>query len=143
MEAAKMNYRTPGLMASLAWHGWQFVCLRGDWRRMPDAKGFLGVLLCLVLMGGLAEQWVRGHALSVGVGVSCVWLAFLLWVASPGGRINRRLASALALLTIVIQSGLIVASWLPLLEWPVAIWSGLALMCLLSEGIRDGAETRR
>ena len=56
---------------------------------------------------------------------------------------NRRLAAALALLSIVIQFGLIIASWVPMMEWPVAIWSGIALMHLISQGARDGAGTLR
>lgn len=136
-----MNHATPGLLASLAWHGWQFLRLRGEWRAMPDSKAFLGVLLFFVLFGGLGEQWVRGHPLSVAIGVSFAWIVFLVWVASPGGRLNHRLASALALLSIVIQWGLIIASWLPLLEWPVAIWSGIALMHLMSQGTRNNAGT--
>jgi hypothetical protein len=141
MENRKMNYRTPGLLASLAWHGLQFLRLRGEWRAMPDSRAFLGVLLLFVLFGGLGEQWVRGHPLSVAVGVSLAWIALLIWVASPAGRLNHRLASALALLSIVIQCGLIIASWIPLLEWPVAIWSGIALMHLMSQGTRINPET--
>ena len=138
-----MNQRTLGLFASLAWHGWQFLRLRGDWRAMPESKGFLGVLLILVFIGGIGEQWVRSRPISVAVGVSLVWIAFLIWVASPGGRINHRLAAAVALLSIVIQWGLIAASWLPLLEWPVAIWSGIALMHLMTQGSRGSAGTWR
>ena len=110
---------------------------------MPDDKGFLGALLLLVLVGGVAEQWVRSRSITVAFGVTLTWMAILLWMASPGGRINRRLAAALALLSIVIQFGLIIASWVPLMEWPVAIWSGVALMHLISQGARDGAGTLR
>ena len=110
---------------------------------MPESKGFLGVLLILVFIGGIGEQWVRSRPISVAVGVSLVWIAFLVWVASPGGRINHRLAAAVALLSIVIQWGLIAASWLPLLEWPVAIWSGIALMHLMTQGSRGSAGTWR
>jgi hypothetical protein len=138
-----MNKRNPGLLASLAWHGWQFLRLRGDWKMMPDEKGFLGSLLLLMLVGGVAEQWVRSRSIAVAIGITLVWMVILLWMASPGGRINRRLAAALALLSIVIQFGLIIASWVPVMEWPVAIWSGVALMHLISHGARDGAGTLR
>lgn len=138
-----MNHRSPGLLASLAWQGWQFLRLRGDWRSMPDSRGFLGLLLLLALIGGIGEQWVRSRPISVAIGVSLVWIAFLLWVASPGGRINVRLAAALTLLSIVIQWGLIAASWIPQLEWPVAIWSGIALMHLMTQGARGSAGTWR
>lgn len=138
-----MMHRNLGLLASLAWHGWQFLRLRGDWRAMPDSKAFLGTLLIFVLLGGLGEQWVRGHPLPVAVGVSLVWIGFLIWIASPDRRLNHRLASALALLSMVIQWGLIIASWIPLLEWPVAIWSGIALMHLMSQGTRNNAKTWR
>ena len=138
-----MKNRNPGLLASLAWHGWQFLRLRGDWKMMPDASGFLGALLLLVLVGGVAEQWVRSRSIAVAIGITLAWMVILLWMASPGGRINRRLAAALALLSIVIQFGLILASWVPVMEWPVAIWSGVALMHLISQGARDGAGTLR
>ena len=138
-----MTHRTPGLLASMAWHGLQFLRLRGDWRAMPESKGFLGILLLLVLIGGVAEQWVRNRSILVAIGVTLAWMAILFWMASPGGRINRRLAAALALLSIVIQFGLIIASWVPVMEWPVAIWSGVALMHLISQGARDGAGTLR
>lgn len=136
-----MKARNPGLLALLAWHGGQFLRLRGDWKAMPDDKGFLGSLMLWVLIGGVAEQWVRNRSLPVAVGVTLTWMGILLWMASSDGRINRRLASALALLSIVIQFGLIIASWVPLMEWPVAIWSGIALMHLISRGARDGAGT--
>ncbi len=110
---------------------------------MPDEKGFLGSLLLLMLVGGVAEQWVRSRSIAVAIGITLVWMVILLWMASPGGRINRRLAAALALLSIVIQFGLIIASWVPVMEWPVAIWSGVALMHLISHGARDGAGTLR
>lgn len=138
-----MKDRNPGLLPSLVLHGWQLLRLRGDWKAMPDDKGFLGALLLLVLVGGVAEQWVRSRSITVAFGVTLAWMTILLWMASPGGRINRRLAAALALLSIVIQFGLIIASWVPMMEWPVAIWSGIALMHLISQGARDGAGTLR
>ena len=143
LERSEMKDRNPGLLASLVLHGWQFLRLRGDWKAMPDDKGFLGALLLLVLVGGVAEQWVRSRSITVAIGVTLTWMAILLWMASPGGRINLRLAAALALLSIVIQFGLIIASWVPMMEWPVAIWSGIALMHLISQGARDGAGTLR
>ena len=138
-----MKVRNPGLLASLALHSWQFLRMRGDWKAMPDDKGFLGSLLFFVLVGGVTEQWVRSRSITVAFGVTLAWMAILLWMASPSGRINRRLAAALALLSIVIQFGLIIASWITVMEWPVAIWSGIALMHLISQGARDGAGTVR
>jgi hypothetical protein len=143
LELSEMKVKNHGLLASLAFHGWQFLRLRGDWKAMPGDKGFLGALLPLVLVGGVAEQWVRSRSITVAIGVTLTWMAILLWMASPGGRINLRLAAALALLSIVIQFGLIIASWVPMMEWPVAIWSGIALMHLISQGARDGAGTVR
>ena len=143
LEGSEMKVRNPGLLASLALHSWQFLRMRGDWKAMPDDKGFLGSLLFFVLVGGVTEQWVRSRSITVAFGVTLAWMAILLWMASPGGRINRRLAAALALLSIVIQFGLIIASWVPVMEWPVAIWSGIALMHLISQGARDGAGTVR
>lgn len=106
---------------------------------MPDSTAFLRIVLSLVVLGGMAEQTVRGHSLLIAIVVTVSWLAILLWSSSKEGRINRRLASALGLLSIVIQSGLILTIWLPATEWPVAIWSGIAVMHLLSQADQDGA----
>ncbi len=136
-----MQAKNSGLLSALIWHGWQFLRLRGDWRAMPEAKGFVSVLLFLVFCGGVAEQLVRHRSIPVAIGVTVAWMAIIIWVAIEDGRLNRRLAAALALLSAVIQTGLILASWLPPLEWPVAIWSGIALMHLISQGTRYRAGT--
>jgi hypothetical protein len=128
-----------GLIRSLAWHGWNLLRLRGDWKSMPDSSSFLVVVLVLVFLGGLAEQISRGHSLLVAVVVTVSWLAILLWSTSTGGRTNRRLASALGVLSMAIQVGLILSTWVPVFEWPVAIWSGIAVMHLLTQASQDGA----
>ena len=134
-----MGQAKHGLMESLAWQGWNLLRLRGDWKAMPDSTAFLRIVLSLVVLGGMAEQTVRGHSLLIAIVVTVSWLAILLWSSSKEGRINRRLASALGLLSIVIQSGLILTIWLPAAEWLVAIWSGIAVVHLLSQAAQDGA----
>jgi hypothetical protein len=134
-----MGQTKSGLMTSLAWHGWNLLRLRGDWKSMPDATSFMGVVLGLVFVGGMAEQFARGRSLMIALGVTVAWLAVLLWASAKEGRINRRLASALGILSLVIQGGLVLASWLPAVEWPIAIWAGIAIMHLLSQASQDGA----
>jgi hypothetical protein len=106
---------------------------------MPDSRSFLGIVLFLVFLGGMAEQFARGHALLNAVVVTVSWLVILLWSSRQAGKINRRLAFALGLLSIMIQAGLILSTWMPAAEWPVAIWSGIAVMHLLSQASQDGA----
>lgn len=134
-----MENNSVGLIRSLAWQGWNLLRLRGDWKSMPDSSSFLAVVMVLVLLGGLAEQISRGHSLLMAVVVTVAWLAILLWSASTGGRTNRRLASALGVLSMAIQAGLILSTWVPAFEWPVAIWSGIAVMHLLTQASQDGA----
>jgi hypothetical protein len=134
-----MKNEKHGLMRSLAWHGWNLLRLRGDWKSMPEATSFMGVVLGSVFVGGMTEQIARGRSLTIAVGVTVAWLAILLWVSSEKRRINNRLASALGILSITIQVGLVVASWLPVVEWPIAIWAGIAIMHLLSKASQDGA----
>ena len=100
-----MNLAKPGLMASLCWHGWSLLRLRGDWKAMPDSRSFLGIVLILVFLGGMAEQFARGHALLTAVVVTVSWLVILLWSSRQAGTINRRLAFALGLLSIMVQMG--------------------------------------
>lgn len=134
-----MSLTKPGLMATLCWHGWNLLRLRGDWKSMPDSRSFLGIVLILVFLGGMAEQSARGHELLTAVVVTVSWLVILLWSSRQAGTINRRLAFALGLLSIMVQMGLILSTWMPAAEWPVAIWSGIAVMHLLSQASQDGA----
>jgi hypothetical protein len=134
-----MEINSGGLMRSLASQGWNFLRLRGDWKSMPDSSSFLAMVLVLVFLGGFAEQISRGHSFLMAVVVTVSWLAILLWSASTGGRINRRLASALGVLSVAIQVGLVLSTWIPVFEWPVAIWSGVAVMHLLTQATQDGA----
>ena len=134
-----MNKAKHGLMRTIAWHGWNLLRLRGDWKSMPDAASFMGVVLGSCFVGGMTEQLARGRSLTIAVWVTVAWLAILLWASSEKGRINKRLASALGILSITIQVGLVVASWLPVVEWPIALWAGFAIMHLLSKASQDGA----
>jgi len=134
-----MENNSGGLIRSLALQAWNLLRLRGDWKSMPDSSSFLTMVMVLVLLGGLAEQIARGHSLLMAVVVTVSWLAILLWSASTGGRTNRRLASALGVLSLAIQAGLILSTWVPAFEWPVAIWSGIAVMHLLTQASHDSA----
>jgi len=134
-----MENNSGGLIRSLVWQAWNLLRLRGDWKSMPDSSSFLTMVMVLVLLGGLAEQIARGHSLLMAVVVTVSWLAILLWSASTGGRTNRRLASALGVLSLAIQAGLILSTWVPAFEWPVAIWSGIAVMHLLTQASQDSA----
>ncbi len=134
-----MSQVKPGLMKSLFWHGWSLLRLRGDWKSMPESSSFLGIVMGLVFIGGMAEQWARGRPLVMAIVVTVSWLAILLLASRKDGQINRRLAAALGLLSIGIHGALILSSWVPAAEWPVAIWSGIAVMHLLSQAAHDGA----
>jgi hypothetical protein len=129
----------PGLMASVAWHCWRFLSFRGDWRRMPDSMGFVGIAMAGTLLGGLAEQLVRGRPWVLAIVTTLVWLGLILAVSRNDGRLNRRLAGALGVLSMGIQALLVLAIWIPGVEWPVAIWSGVAVMHLLSKANGGGA----
>lgn len=134
-----MSRVKPGLMKSLVWHGWNLLWLRGDWKSMPESSRFLGIVMSMVFIGGMVEQWVRGRPLWVAIVVTLSWLAILLLVSRKDRQVNLRLAAALGLLSIGIQAALILSSWIPAAEWPVAIWSGIAVMHLLSQAAHDGA----
>ena len=134
-----MEQTRPGLLTSLAWHGWSFLRLRGDWKSMPDSSGFLGIVMSLVFLGGMAEQWSRGRQFFMAMVVTVSWLVIVVLASRKDGQINRRLAAALGLLSMGIQGALILSSWIPAAEWPVAIWSGIAVMHLLSQAAHDGA----
>lgn len=134
-----MKQATPGLMKSLVWHGWNLLRLRGDWKSMPESSRFLGIVMSLAFIGGMAEQTVRGRPFLMAAVVTLSWLAILLLVSRKDRQINLRLAAALGLLSIGIQVALILSNWIPAAEWPVAIWSGIAVMHLLSQAAHDGA----
>jgi hypothetical protein len=128
-----------GLMASVTWHCWQFLSFRGDWRRMPDSMGFVWVAMSGTLFGGLAEQLARGRPWVLAMVTTLVWLGLILAVSRKDGQINRRLAAALGILSMGIQALLVLSIWIPGIEWPVAIWSGVAVMHLLSKANDGGA----
>lgn len=127
----------PGLMASVIWHCWRFLSFRGGWRLMPDSTGFLWIAMPGMFMGGMAEQFVRGRPLGLAIFTTLVWLGLVLAISRKNGRLNRRLAAALGILSMGIQALLVLSILIPGIEWPVAIWSGVAVMHLLSEA-NDG-----
>ena len=131
------------LLTSLAWHGLRLLTLRGDWKAMPDSAAFVWLVLSVVFVGGLTEQLVRGQSLTSALVSTLLWLGVVLAVSSQRGSLNRRLVAALALLSIGIDALLILTAWLPAAEWPVAIWSGLAVLRLLLQANGTGAEARR
>lgn len=110
---------------------------------MPDSAGFVWLVLSVVFVGGLTEQLVRGQSLTSALVSTLLWLGVVLAVSSQRGSLNRRLVAALALLSIGIDALLILTAWLPAAEWPVAIWSGLAVLRLLLQANGTGAEARR
>lgn len=128
-----MRNEQSGLMASVVWHCWRLLSFRGDWKSMPDSSGFAWIAMSATLVGGLTEQLVRGRTLGLAIVSTMVWLGFILAMSRKDGGFNRRLAAALALLSIAIQVLLILSTWIPVVEWPVAIWSGVAVMHLLSQ----------
>ena len=131
------------LLTSLVWHCWRLLTLRGDWKAMPDSVAFVWLVLSVVFVGGLTEQLVRGHSLTSALVSTLLWLGVVLAVSSQRGSLNRRLVAALALLSIGIDALLILTAWLPAAEWPVAIWSGLAVLRLLLQVNGTGAEAGR
>jgi len=131
------------LLTSLAWHCWRLLTLRGDWKAMPDSGAFVALVLSVMVLGGLTEQLVRGHSLTSALVSTLLWLGVVLSVSRHRGAFDRRIVAALALLSIGIEALLILTAWLPAAEWPVAIWSGLAVLRLLLQANGTGAEARR
>jgi hypothetical protein len=110
---------------------------------MPDSPAIVWLALSVVLLGGLAEQLLRGHPPGLALVSSLLWIGVVLAVSSHRGQLDRRLAAALGLLSIAIEALLILATWLPAAEWPVAIWSGIAVMRLLIQASEAAAEASR
>lgn len=137
------RFEPSGLLTMLAWHCWRLLSLRGDWKSMPDSAGFVWLTISMMLLGGLTEQLVRGHSLGMALVSTLFWLGVVLTVSSHRGHLDRRIAAALALLSIAIEGLLILATWLPAAEWPVAIWSGIAVMRLLIQVNEASAEAGR
>lgn len=127
------------LILATAHHSWRFLSFRGEWKLMPDSMGFVGVAMIAVSAGGMTEQLVRGRPLGLAIISTIAWIGFIITMSIKGSVLNRRLAAALALLSIAIQGLLILSTWIPASEWPIAIWSGIAVMHLLSQANSDGA----
>ena len=140
---APERFEPASLLTSLAWHSWRLLTLRGDWKAMPVSGAFVALVLGVMVLGGLGEQLVRGHSPGPAFVSTLLWLAVVLAVSSHSGQLNRRLVAALALLSIGIEALLILTAWLPAAEWPVAIWSGLAVLRLLLQANGTGAEASR
>ncbi len=140
---APERFEPASLLTSLAWHAWRLLTLRGDWKAMPDSGAFVALVLGVMVLGGLGEQMVRGHSPGPAFVSTLLWLAVVLAVSSHSGQLNRRLVAALALLSVGIEALLILTAWLPAAEWPVAIWSGLAVLRLLLQANGTGAEASR
>ncbi len=140
---APERFEPASLLTSLAWHSWRLLTLRGDWKAMPDSGAFVALVLGVMVLGGLGEQMVRGHSPGPAFVSTLLWFAVVLAVSSHSGQLNRRLVAALALLSVGIEALLILTASLPAAEWPVAIWSGLAVLRLLLQAGGTGAEASR
>lgn len=124
------------LMVAMTMQGIAFLRLRGDWRSMPTSGSFLLFVMALTFLGGMTEQLVRGRSLEVALGVTVAWMAIIALASKVEGKLNTRFASALCLLSVLIQMLLVMATWVPVVEWPVALWAGIAVMHLLSSAGR-------
>ncbi len=139
MEEENMQRTQSGLIMALAHHCWRFLSFRGEWKLMPDSIGFVWIAMMVTTIGGMTEQLVRGRPLGLALISTLVWIGFIITMSINDRVLNRRLAAALALLSIAIQGLLILSTWIPACEWPIAIWSGIAVMHLLSQANSDGA----
>ena len=106
---------------------------------MPDSTGFVWVAMSVSFFGGMTEQLVRGRTWGLALVTTFAWLGFVLLAANRNDVFNRRLASALGLLSIAIQALLVLSTCIPGAEWPIAIWSSMAVMHLLSKANNDRA----
>ena len=138
-----MRSKKSGLVVAIIHHCWRLLSFRGDLKLMPDSTGFVWVVMGASFIGGMTEQLVRGRTWGLALVTTVAWLGFALLAANRGDVFNRRLASALGLLTMGIQVLLILSIWIPGAEWLVAIWSGLAVMHLLSNANNDRARVWR
>lgn len=138
-----MRSKQSGLVVAIIHHCWRLLSFRGDLRLMPDSLGFVWVVMGASFLGGMTEQLVRGRAWELALVTTFAWLGFILLAANRSEDFNRRLASALGLLSIGIQALLVISIWIPGAEWLVAIWSGLAVMHLLSNANNDRARAWR
>lgn len=132
-----MRSKQSGLVVAIIHHCWRLLSFRGDLKLMPDSTGFVWVAMGVAFLGGMTEQLVRGRTWGLALVTTVAWLCFVLLAANRSGVFNRRLASALGLLTMGTQVLLILSIWIPGAEWLVAIWSGLAVMHLLSNANND------
>ena len=138
-----MRSKQSGLVVAIIHHCWRLLSFRGDLKLMPDSTGFVWVAMGVAFLGGMTEQLVRGRTWGLALVTTVAWLGFVLLAANRSDVFNRRLASALGLLTMGIQVLLILSIWIPGAEWLVAIWSGLAVMHLLSNANNDRARVWR
>ena len=138
-----MRSKQSGLVVAIIHHCWRLLSFRGDLKLMPDSTGFVWVAMGASFLGGMTEQLVRGRPLTLALVTTFVWLGLVLLASRKDGAFNRRLASALGLLTMGIQALLVLSIWIPGAEWLVAIWSGLAVIHLLSNANNDRARVWR
>ena len=138
-KEVNMRNEQSGLMVAIVQHCWRLLTFRGDLRLMPDSSGFVWFAMGASFLGGMAEQFVRGRTVVLALVTTFAWLGFVLLASKRNGEFNRRLASALGLLSVGIQALLVLSIWIPGTEWPIAIWSGLAVTHLLSKANNDRA----
>ncbi len=132
-----MRREQPGLVVAIIHHCWRLLSFRGELRLMPDSTGFVWFAMGASFFGGMAEQLVRGRPFVMALVTTGVWLGLVFFASRREGGFDRRLASALGLLTIAIQFLLVLSILIPGSDWLVAIWSGLAVMHLLSAANND------
>ena len=124
----------------LGWHAVRMATFRGSPKEVPSSSGLLLLLMALSIMLGLAEQFARSHDFVEAIGTTGIWIGCLLGCALGKGKLDTRVASAVFLASLPIQTALALAGLLqaPSLEWLVALWGGAAIL-LLTEKARRGA----
>lgn len=89
------------LAKSLAILSWRYNTFRGQWTDMPDSTSLCLVLGLLSFASSVLAIWVE-YGGAVAMAIPVVWLS-ALWLFATDGfsvRINKRLASAVFLLSI-------------------------------------------
>lgn len=120
------------LAKGLSWHAVRLATFRGSPKDMPESTGLLILLMALSVMGGIAEQMARNHGLTMALSMPVLWMFFVVTYSWNDGTLDKRMASALFLVSLPIDAAMALTGFLPSLEWPVAVWGGIAMIALVS-----------
>jgi len=119
------------LTKGLTFQAVRFAFFKGTHKEIPDSMGLLVALGILSTLAVITEQVAREHHWTMILLTPTLFAVCVFVTAWSDGKIDRRMASSLLLISIPFGLAMAFTGIMPILETPVALWGGLAMLTVI------------